>query len=368
MSVFCDFLSIYQQHDPLTTPELNAGRVVRLTSADRFKDQQQVFSMVDEWGEIICTGGVEYTSAYAIQHEGSYDTAVMVKCEGGRVTLSGNVGRFGRPDNVFGYGVYDCVRIANSILRGLGLPEFTWGLSATRLPRPIVTPRVNGNAQGGDRSIRLDAILTRLDLTRNYVAGSADKLSRLRHYMAGMHVGSKAGKSYDSGVTWGEGSKYWYAKLYDKHADIVKDKHAPLELVEWCRTNGVGRFEVSLKTRYLTQHGLNYVGVWEDSKMGDVVFGRFSGALSKLDVSVDDFEEIPGRLGELAIAWRNGVDLKARLPRNTFYRYRKQLKGYGIDISERCDVSRLPMRFETVTLSEAQMPSWYSLPAVPLAA
>jgi hypothetical protein len=331
--------------------------------AEKAFRSRQVASIVDEDGVVLCDGFTEFTTALTVQHEGSYDTAIQIKAEGGRVMLSGNVGRFGRPDNVWGYPVVDCVRIANAILRSLGLPEFTWGVH-------------NGMLQRTDGFMRHDAVITRVDLTQNYCAGSPENLSRLLHYMGGMHVLSKAGKSYDSGVTWGEGSKWWYAKLYDKHRDLVKNVHASPELVEWVRGVGLARFEVSLKTRYLAQNGLNYVGAWEAYvgkvgkviNVGKVIFGKFSAPLKACDVTVDAFEEIPGRLGELAISWRNGVDLRARLPRNTFYRYRKALKAYGIDISERCDVSRLPMRFETVTLFEAAPPSWYSLERPALAA
>jgi hypothetical protein len=351
--VFCDFLSIYQQHDPASCPDWNSGRVVKLENlahaseeeAEKAFRSRQVASIVDEDGVVLCDGFTAFTTALTVQHEGSYDTAIQIKAEGGRVMLSGNVGRFGRPDNVWGYPVQDCVRIANAILRSVGLPEFTWG-------------QRNGALQRTDGFMRHDAVITRVDLTQNYCAGSPENLSRLLHYMGGMHVLSKAGKSYDSGVTWGEGSKWWYAKLYDKHRDLVKNAHASPELVDWVRGVGLARFEISLKTRYLAQNGLNYVGAWE-SDMGKVIFGKFSAPLKACDVTVDAFEDIPGRLGELAIAWRNGVDLRARLPRNTFYRYRKQLKAYGVDISERCDVSRLPMRFETVSLFEAVPPAWY---------
>lgn len=351
MTAFCDFLSIYQQHDALTTPELNAGRVVKLKSW--VDDADQVMTIVDGDGVIVCDGGLEFTTASAIEHEGSYDTSILIKSEGGRVTLSGNVGRFGRPDNVFGYSVHDCVRIANVILKSLGLPPFTWG-------------GARGSNVIGVR-MKVDAVLTRIDLTRNYVAGSPEKLSRLLHYMGGIHLRNKGGKSYDTGVTWGEGSKYWYAKLYDKLADLLKGRgklHVGIDLVEWVKASGLARFEVSLKSRFLSQNGMQSVGFWEGDMSNVVYDERFAGVLSQMTVNVDQFEEIPGRLGEIAIAWRNGVDMRERLPKTSFYRFRKQLKAYGIDISERCNVSRLPLRVEVIQLSEARRPDWYELPLV----
>lgn len=335
----------------MDTPQLNGGRVVKLKPFA--EPHEQVITIVDEDGVIVCDGGLEFTTASAIEHEGSYDTSILIKSDGGRVTVSGNLGRFGRPDNVFGYSVVECVRIANVILKSLDLPPFTWG-------------RAGGSKVIGVR-MKTDACITRIDLTRNYAAGSQEKLARLLHYMGGIHLRNKAGKSYDSGVTWGEGSKYWYAKLYDKFKDLAKGRgkmHVPIDLVEWVRDSGLARFEVSLKSRFLSQNGMQSVGFWEGDMSNVVYDERFAGVLSQMQVNVDQFEEIPGRLGEIAIAWRNGVDMKARLKRDTFYRYRKQLKAYGIDISERCNVSRLPLRVEVIQLSEARRPDWYELPLV----
>jgi len=41
-----------------------------------------------------------------------------------------------------------------------------------------------------------------------------------------------------------------------------------------------------------------------------------------------------GRVGDVVQLWAMGVDPKDRVPRTTFYRYRNQLRGYGIDIAK----------------------------------
>jgi hypothetical protein len=41
---------------------------------------------------------------------------------------------------------------------------------------------------------------------------------------------------------------------------------------------------------------------------------------------------IPGRAGEIASLWANGVDLRARLTYASFYRYRRELLSHGLDI------------------------------------
>jgi II/X family phage/plasmid replication protein len=211
--------------------------------------------------------------------------------------------------------------------------------------------------------MKTGAIITRVDLTKNYLTGSPDNASRLMHYLGGMHRRNKPAKSYGTGVTWGEGSKYWYGKMYNKGLEMTRDKNADPALVECVVQSGLVRDEISLKTRFLTQNGYNEIGTWTNGEdMENVIYGLFSSVLTQTEVSTDDFESIPGRLGEIAIAWRNGIDMKARLPRNTFYRYRKQLKAYGIDISERCDISKLAFRCEVIKLQEVYPGENYFLP------
>lgn len=351
MTVFCDWITLSQQHDSASTPTVNGGRVVKLVRKDESTERK--FALTDDHGEVFTDMVVEYTTASAIDFEGSFDTSIKVKALDGMVTLSGNVGRFERPDNLFGYSVKDCIKIANRILASLGLPPFT-GRSG----------RAGWYAKA-DTTMVDAAVITRIDLTKNYATGSQDNADRLMHYIAGMHRRNKAGKTYGaSGVTWGEGSKYWYAKMYNKYRDLQKSKTCSTEVLEYVLMHGIVRDEIGLKQRYLYQTGLRSIDRWLNGgdDMENVVYGQFENVLKQTEVATDDFESIPGRLGEIAIAWRNGVDMKTRLPTATFYRYRKQLKAYGIDISERCDVSKLPFRCQVIQLAPVDCPSWYQLP------
>ncbi|RSQ07224.1 hypothetical protein EA713_18030, partial [Acinetobacter baumannii] len=47
----------------------------------------------------------------------------------------------------------------------------------------------------------------------------------------------------------------------------------------------------------------------------------------------DVLDSLPHRLRLTYQSWLNGDDLKQILPHNTFYRYKKALREYGIDIS-----------------------------------
>ena len=332
---FCDWLSIYQVHFG-GVPLVNDGHV---------------FS-VDQDGEI------KWDVPAKVVHRGSHDTTIRIRSDGHRVTLEGNVGRFNREDNLFGYTVAECVRIANAILAEFGLPPFT-----DSAPMPLTR---KGGEDGGYQAT--GAVITRIDLTRNWRTGSAGNASQFIRYLQGFKSGRQEPKAYKTtGVSWGEGSKYWYAKVYDKAAEYMrqcgkKSRKFNAVLFEFMLSNGIARHEIELKTRYLSQNNLWRFSLWVDG-MEDRVYALFSDVVAG-EAKVDSYLEIPGRAGELAVAWRDGADLKKRLSHNTFYRYRRELLGYGIDIAVPCKVERLRQRIEVISMTPMVAPDWYALPKV----
>lgn len=331
---FCDWLSLYQVHMGML-PLINDGHV---------------FS-VDQ------NGVVDWDVATKHKHRGSFETSVLVSCDGSRVRLDGNVGRFNRNDNLFGYGVQDCVRIANRILAGFDLPPFTDSTN------PILTSSHNGENLS---VIPTGAVLTRIDLTQNYVTGSESNCSQYIRYLQGFKSGRHEPLPYRSvGVSWGEGSKYTYAKMYAKAADYIRHRtiNHPLHdarLYAFIRDSGIVRHEISLKSRFLKQKNLWRFCQW-DQEMHNKIYAMFEDVVSD-SAHVDEFLEIPGRAGELAVAWRDGADLKTRLSQATYYRYRRELLRYGIDISIPSNVSRLKMRVHVIEVAPSAAPSWYVLP------
>src|SRR5262249_15292031 len=118
----------------------------------------------------------------------------------------------------------------------------------------------------------------------------------------------------------------------------------------------------SLKSRFLKQNNLWRFSHWSKENM-ERVYALFSGMFDGRP-NEDAFLEIPGRAGELAVAWRDGADLKKRLSLRTFYRYRKELLKYNIDIAVRCNVQRLPTKVNVINVAPLTMPDWYHLPPV----
>lgn len=346
--VFCDWLSIYQDHFSVG---LLGGRVPVINSG-------RVFSVDQE-------GVVQWDVPQKVVHRGSHDTSIRIRSDGIRVSLEGNIGRFNRPDNLFGYSVSECVRLANLLLKEFGLPPFT-----DAAPMPMVRKAVSkgGDTDAGFKAV--GAVLTRIDLTYNWSTGSPGNCEQFIRYLQGFKSGRQEPRSYKTtGVAWGEGSKYWYAKVYDKAAEYFRQagkgsKAFDPDLFEYMRESGIARHEISLKSRYLKQNNLWRFTQWgKDMSTEERVYALFNDVVGG-EAHVDSFLEIPGRAGELAVAWRDGADLKKRLAQNTYYRYRRELLKYGIDIAVPSNVTRLRQRVEVIALAPASVPDWYQLPKV----
>ena len=335
VKVFCDWLSMYQVHFE-GVPLVNDGHV---------------FS-VDQDGEI------KWDVPQKLVHRGSHDTSIRIRSDGFRVTLEGNIGRFDRSDNLFGYTVQECIQLANHLLAQFGLPPFK-----DAAPMQLVK---KGGEDGGYQAV--GAVITRVDLTCNWCTGSPGNVEQFIRHLQGFKSGRQEPRTYKTtGVSWGEGSKYWYAKVYDKAAEYFrqcgkKAKAFDAPLFQYMLDQGIARHEIELKSRYLKQNNLWRMSQWGDG-MEDRIYALFNDVIGG-ESHVDQFLEIPGRAGELAVAWRDGADLKKRLSTATYYRYRKELLKYGIDIAVPSNVTRLRSRVEVITLAPAQAPSWYVLPKV----
>lgn len=334
--VFCDWLSIYQVHFS-GVPMVNDGHV---------------FSVDQD-------GAIKWDVAQKLVHRGSHDTSIRVRSDGFRVSLEGNIGRFNRPDNLFGYSVAECVQLANKLLEDFGLPPFT---DAT--PRLMVS-RLN---EGDVIEAAAGAVITRVDLTCNWSTGSAGNCEQYIRFLQGFKSGRQEPKAYKTtGVAWGEGSQYWYAKVYDKAGEYFrqagkKSKAFNNDLFQFMLLSGIARHEIELKSRYLKQKNMWRITHWGEG-MEERVYALFNDVIGGQQ-NVDSFLEIPGRAGELAVAWRDGADLKKRLSTATYYRYRKELLKYNIDIAVQSNVTRLKQRVEVIALAPAVMPDWYQLPKV----
>ena len=95
------------------------------------------------------------------------------------------------------------------------------------------------------------------------------------------------------------------------------------------------RIEAFIRQLELKRRGLHLVSNWDIDTPTELLLE----CISKLELSDvymlkdDVLDSLPHRLRLTYQSWLNGDDLKQILPHNTFYRYKKALREYGIDIS-----------------------------------
>jgi hypothetical protein len=327
--VFLDWLTVAQDH-PGGVPVVNDGLVVSLDSE----------------------GEVEWQSPRHTAVEGSYSTSVRVRSDGVRVWLSGNVGRFGRRDNLFGYDLDGTMGAANRILGLVGLPPFTRGERVRQ---------AEAYAWTGAR-------FSRLDLTCNYATGGmvgADRFMRALSAQKRSRVNQ--GVYEGESVVFGRGSKHFSETWYIKHKELLRHSKpggvGPGDRVLGLTWNsGIVRHELRLFSRFLLRHGIRY---WGDVNMGQLIqlYDDRNEMLDRLvSASPDGWSDLPPRLEVIARAWKDGADMRSVLPRSTFYRYRRALLVYGIDISVPASAVVLRGQFtrvERVQVTAVAVPDWY---------
>jgi II/X family phage/plasmid replication protein len=299
-------------------------------------------------------GQVKWKTTSAVKHEGSFETSLNVRCDGHRVTFSGNVSRFGRSDNLFGFDFWECLRRVNAVLAHYELPAFTPGVRREEITR------------GEVRYVWSGARVSRIDLTANYEAGSADNAHAYLQWLGSQHVGRHEGRVLGQGetVSWGGGRRqYW--KAYIKHLEMVRHGCEDTQVIEHCTARGVVRFEGTLRSNALTDMGAAYLGDYESGwAMGQLIraFKEHSEVVARAEKSTDDLDDLPKHLRATARDYLAGMDMQQRMSRASFYRHRSALLTYGLDIAVR-NVRPFQPRIRVIELRPAEVPSWYQLAA-----
>lgn len=351
---FCDWLSMYQRHFRTDLPKIADGAFMR----------------IDKEGE------VETVTLKKSRIEGSFETAVFVRCDGETVWFEGNVSKWGRPDNVFGYTFLECLEIINKLLVKLGLPPFTEG------------DKYLTNFKGEPRSCWTGAIVTRIDMTCNYAVGSKEDAYAYMRHLQGQQASRLKTGTYGDGETvdFGRGSRRIYVKAYLKgpelrrHAGRIQDAKGindgtvkdyekgitnpyVLQLADWCDAVGLVRVEMTFKATKLHDMGCHYLGGF-DMKQLEIEFENRSDVLTRGSAEADDFTLLPKAVLSTYRMWQAGDDITSKLSRATFYRHRRELLVMGVDIAIKSNVVQMKPRTRVIKLGPVSMPDWYELPAI----
>lgn len=318
--IFIDWITISQIHANASLPIIAGGAVVFY---DGF-------------------GIPRFERASPSRFSGSHETSYALKCDGGFVSLSGNIGRLSRRDNLFNLGWRETVQKCNRIMLAHGLPVFTPG-------------RVQGHFQESP-----SAKISRLDITANFACGSESQARALIRWLAERSVSRmKKGRAGDESVWWS--NTRHMLKAYIKHIELEKHgmkKDDPI--YEWCKEQGVVRVEVELKRRMLQSEGLDKLENITEEKIKEI-FEQETEILRRVDQSdePDILDSIPTRYRVTAAAWLAGEDLSCLMSRATLFRHAKILREYGIDIMEVRNIAKFPTKVNVIELKPLSPPSWY---------
>ena len=360
-----DWVSIRQQHPP-ETPMLGGSEHILVIDSE--------------------SGQVTREKVGFFSHEGSFDTRVAVRSYQGLVEWSGNPSRWGRLDNVWGYTcMSDCLALINRHLESLGLPPFTASAPGVQARR--------SQMEGPDsRPATTGAVLTRVDLNRNFAAGDMRSAETyLRAAASAVYRGKSAQVHSATSVSWGSvqhsrltmyakgaeiagHTNYQPSKVIDQPPEFVQAYLDGLqyrrELAEWATGIGLLRHECRLGRHGLRQSGLRSLDEWDDERARDIAQTRFDamnvGCSTGLDRAFDAFvaagltDRRAATLSGVVSRWYFGDDTSVGVSPATWYRYRSTVRDVlGIDIAQRPDVAVLTAQVRTVTLTPASPPAWY---------
>ena len=308
------------------------------------------------------TGEVEWQCSRRATVDGSFSTGLQVRTATHTVDpcthleISGNPVKFFQGHNL--WGTDDLAALAVATIRHLVelLP-----LSPT--PADIAS------------WLRGDIQLTRVDVTESFhLPSQAAVLAWLRAAEQTAHLSHRGRGQLVKGSTlyFGKNSRRWSLKLYSKGQEIRAKGHgqdAILGLpsaVEWAQRTL--RAELTLRSMELQRIGLAAVSAWLDldgvtSGVTRELLAERLGAMTMTVTSHLPPEVLEGFRPALRMAyqsWEAGADLRAILPKATFYKHRAELLPHGIDIATLMprEVSNVVPLFKTLEAVPAPVPDW----------
>ena len=271
-------------------------------------------------------GNVEWLSESWLPVEGSYSSNFMVKSLTPQtIVISGNPAKWLQGHNLFG---------TNDLKR------LMW-LFFLSLHESLAEDGLNPTIEQLERIENGEYTVSRVDINETWhLKDQYDVKAWIRAAGQKMHM-PRRGKGVFSGDTlyWGKGSKYFYLKCYSKGDEInSKKSNFPQEL----RTpemlqyaDKALRLELVLCSKALREFQINRPCVWTPETARMLLLSHVRGLemSNNFRLSSNIVQGMPSGLRLAYFSWLSGVDLRAELPKNTFYRYRRRLKEYDIDIA-----------------------------------
>jgi hypothetical protein len=264
----------------------------------------------------------------------------------GEIYLSGNVGRWGKLDNVFQPSpAYTLTRLLPLVLLAAGAK--TWDFQTLELHR--------------------------VDLCE-LVALDRSQVYRYISWASGQSLGRLRPATEAAGCYWGRRSTHRTVKIYDKIHDLRRRGLGDLADRLQAEFGGLVRREVQLR-RSLKTYDMTRFDDWAYDVHGICPGEIMNRQFQQLDAGGVSYEEaiadVETRKGRTVAGyvsmWRDGVDLARVLPERSFRRIKAQVRAAtGIDLSLPPDVTRLATRIVEVHPVRVSAPDWYEVtPSAP---
>lgn len=298
--------------------------------------------------------------------EGSFSSSLRIRSDGQTVEVSGNPSRWNREENLFGVRSVDAaIAVFNSVLVGLGLPEF-YEDECSRLSARLL--------QSSDTLARDGCTITRVDVTENYSTGGPRNSEHALHALRAFRHQNRSPVDFGTSLYWGMGSNFTTRKYYLKGPEMRRHRKGKSDywddVLAFIEAEGVVRFEVSCKSAFLRRSGLDRPGAWSDEVMAAILKGyglheRATASASSMNdiraalVAAGIGEQRATRLQDAAMAYLNGAKMREGRSQSAFYRMRRDLLLVGIDIAADLNISALRFSIEMIQLKPTEMPEWY---------
>jgi II/X family phage/plasmid replication protein len=212
--------------------------------------------------------------------------------------------------------------------------------------------------------------ISRIDINETWFLNSREEVlawleaagqkMRLKHRGAGQFKGDT--------LYWGKNSRRWSIKCYSKGDEINSKKsnfpdalRTPEMLAYADRAL---RLELTLRSNQLREWLLHDVSHWGPDTGKMLLLGLIKGLemSSNMRLTDDVIKTLPSAIAMAYMAWWGGADLKQMLAKNTFYRYRRKLKEYDVDIgimrdSEQEDSKVIPL-MRVLEAEPVGIPDW----------
>jgi len=281
-------------------------------------------------GEVViieADGSVKWRKVKAFSMEGSHCTFLQVGVDSftGCLQVDGNPAKYFQGHNVFG----------TWNVRGLALATFIEVCGKLDIPT---------RASDLARVAAGEFEVLRVDLTESFDCGSLQRARSVLESisMHGHMRQSRHGKGLlDQGTLYyRKRSRRWAAKAYCKGQEVASrriittfpEAHEVYELAQ-----SLLRVEFVVRAMELKTRRLHRGRAWCDSTPQAV----FREMLAKLEMPMTHelpsvaLDALPTKLRAIYVAWKAGEDIRLLCSRPTFYRYRRDLRAFGIDISIR---------------------------------